>query len=31
MMIYSNFVDLNLIFNIYFEFEEFILIMKIWF
>ena len=29
MKIYSNFVDLNLIFNIYFEFDEFILIMMI--
>jgi len=25
--IYSNFVDLNLFFNVYFEFDEFILIM----
>ena len=29
MIIYSNFVDLNLIFNIYIEFDEFILIMMI--
>ena len=29
MMFYSNLVDLNLIFNIYFQFEEFILIMMI--
>ena len=27
MMIYSNFVDLYLILSIYFEFDEFILIM----
>ena len=29
MKIYSNFVDLNLIFNIYFGFDEFILMMMI--
>ena len=29
MMIYFNFVDLNLMFNIYFEFDKFILIMMI--
>ena len=29
MNIYSNFVDLNLIFNIYFDFDELILIMMI--
>ena len=29
MIIFYNFVDLNLIFKIYFEFDEFILIMMI--